>query len=126
MVDGFMTDALADGRRFRVLNVIDDFSGECLASEVGRSLTGRHVVAVLERLAHDRGVPAAIVSDNVLNASRRSSRSNSHPDRLADAVDFLNSSTTHQPVVFRGCVGEPCLTIVDTRFSAFSRDLHRT
>ncbi len=47
-----------------MLNVVDDFSRECLASEVGRSLTGRHVVAVLERLAHDRGVPAAIVSDN--------------------------------------------------------------
>jgi putative transposase len=32
----FMTDALADGRRFRVLNVVDDFSRECLASEAGR------------------------------------------------------------------------------------------
>jgi putative transposase len=60
----FMSDALADGRRFRVLNVVDDFSRECLASEPGRSLTGRHVVAVLERLVQLRGLPDAIVSDN--------------------------------------------------------------
>jgi putative transposase len=60
----FMSDALADGRRFRVLNVVDDFSRECLASEAGRSLTGRHVVQVLERLAQQRGLPKAIVSDN--------------------------------------------------------------
>ena len=34
-----MTDALADARRFRLLNVVDDFTRECLAIEVGRSLT---------------------------------------------------------------------------------------
>lgn len=60
----FMTDALADGRRFRILNVVDDFSRECLASEPGRSLTARHVVAVLQRVVQERGVPEAIVSDN--------------------------------------------------------------
>jgi len=60
----FMTDALADGRRFRVLNVVDDFSRECLAAEPGRSLTGRHVVEILDRLVEQRGAPEAIVSDN--------------------------------------------------------------
>ncbi len=115
-----MTDALADGRRFRVLNVVDDFSRECLAVEPGRSLTGRHVVETLECLVERRGAPEAILSDNVLNASRRSSRSNSDPDRLANAVDLLDSGTAHQPVVFRDRAGEPCLTIVDTRFSAFA------
>jgi len=64
--------------------------------------------------------------DNVLNASRCSSRNSSDPDRIADAIDLLNSSTANQPVVFRGRAGKPCLTIVDTRFNAFSRDLHRT
>ena len=123
----FMTDALADGRRFRVLNVVDDFSRECLAAEPGRSLTGRHVVEILEHLVELRGAPEAIVSDNVLNASSHSSRSNSDPGRRADAADLLNSGVLlHQPVVFRGRAGEPCLTIVDTRFSAISRDLHRT
>jgi len=60
----FMTDAMADGRRFRVLNVVDDFSCECLAAEPGRSLTGRHVVEILERLIEHRGTPEAILSDN--------------------------------------------------------------
>ncbi|HEX6002577.1 MAG TPA: integrase core domain-containing protein [Burkholderiales bacterium] len=59
-----MTDALADGRRFRVLNVVDDFSRECLASQPGRSLTGRHVVAVLRRVVNQRGASEAILSDN--------------------------------------------------------------
>lgn len=60
----FMTDALADGRRFRLLNVVDDWTRECLAIEVGRSLTGRNVIAVLEQVATLRGYPSAIVSDN--------------------------------------------------------------
>jgi putative transposase len=60
----FMSDALADGRRFRVLNVVDDFSRESLATEPGRSLTGRHVAAVLDQLLRQRGRPEAIVSDN--------------------------------------------------------------
>jgi putative transposase len=60
----FMTDALADGRRFRLLNIVDDWTRECLAIEVGRSLTGRNVITVLEKIAMRRGYPAAIVSDN--------------------------------------------------------------
>jgi putative transposase len=60
----FMSDALADGRRFRLLNVVDDWTRECLAIEVGRSLTGRNVTATLDKIAMDRGYPVAIVSDN--------------------------------------------------------------
>jgi putative transposase len=60
----FMSDALADGRRFRLLNVVDDWTRECLAIEVGRSLNGRNVIAVLDRVALRRGYPAAIVTDN--------------------------------------------------------------
>lgn len=39
----FMSDALEDGRRFRVLNVIDDFSRECLAAVVDTSIGGHRV-----------------------------------------------------------------------------------
>jgi len=60
----FMSDALADGRRFRLLDVVDDWTRECLAIEVGRSLTGRNVIAVLEKIAMRRGYPTSIVSDN--------------------------------------------------------------
>ena len=60
----FMMEALADGRRFRLLNVVDDFTRECLAIEVGRSLTGKSVVRVLDAIAADRGYPEVAVSDD--------------------------------------------------------------
>ena len=122
----FMSDALWSGRRFRTFNVIDDFNREALRIEIDSNLPAQRIVRGLEELVEIRGTPQRLRLDNVLNASHGSSRSNSDPDRLADAVDLLNSSTAHQPVVFRDRAGEPCLTIVDTRFSAFSRDLHRT
>jgi putative transposase len=60
----FMSDAFADGRRFRTLNVIDEFSRECLAIEVGTSLPGLVVARVLDRIAAERGYPEVIVVDN--------------------------------------------------------------
>jgi len=60
----FMRDTLADGRPFRTLNIVDDFTRECLAIEVDRSLPGVRVVRVLERLAASIGLPALIVVDN--------------------------------------------------------------
>ena len=60
----FMSDQLANGRRFRLLNVVDDFTRECLAVEVDTSLTGQRVTRVLERLCAVRGRPERLVSDN--------------------------------------------------------------
>ncbi len=60
----FMRDTLADGRPFRTLNVVDDFSRECLVIEVDTSLPGPRVARVLERLGAERGLPGAIVMDN--------------------------------------------------------------
>lgn len=60
----FMADTLADGRGFRLLNIVDDFTRECVAIEVDRSLPGARVVRVLERLAATSGLPQVIVSDN--------------------------------------------------------------
>ena len=62
----FMSDALADGRRLRILNVIDDFSRECLAAVVDTSLSGERVARELDRIAETRGYPCMVVSDNVL------------------------------------------------------------
>ena len=59
-----MSDSLADGRRFRTLNIVDDFSRECVAIEVDTSLPGARVVRVLEQLAEARGLPNTIVTDN--------------------------------------------------------------
>jgi putative transposase len=60
----FVSDGLADGRRIRCLTLVDDYSRECLAIEVDTSLTGRRVVAVLERLAELRGLPQSITVDH--------------------------------------------------------------
>ena len=60
----FVHDSLFDGRHFRALTVIDEWSRECLAIEVDLSLTGERVIRVLERLCDTRGVPAVLQSDN--------------------------------------------------------------
>jgi putative transposase len=60
----FVVDTLADGRGFRTLNIVDDFTRECLAIEVDRSLPGQRVVRVLERLLATVGRPTTIVMDN--------------------------------------------------------------
>nr|WP_245454310.1 IS3 family transposase [Aquabacter cavernae] len=60
----FVSDAFTDGRRFRVLAVVDDFSRECLALVADTSLSGLRVTRELDALLAIRGRPATIVSDN--------------------------------------------------------------
>ena len=60
----FTTDTLADGRNFRTLNIVDDFTRECVAIEVDRSLPGLRVTRVLDRLHAALGLPQTIVVDN--------------------------------------------------------------
>ena len=60
----FVSDELFDGHRFRALTVVDNFTRECLAIEPGRSLRGPDVVAVMDRLGYDHGVPARLQCDN--------------------------------------------------------------
>lgn len=60
----FMCDSLVDGRRFRVLNVMDDFNRESLALEVDTSLPSLRVKRVLERLIMQRSKPSVIRVDN--------------------------------------------------------------
>jgi len=60
----FTLDTLADGRAFRTLNIVDDYTRECVAIEVDRSLPGLRVTRVLERLRATVGLPQSIVLDN--------------------------------------------------------------
>lgn len=60
----FVSDGFVDGRRLRCLNIVDDFTKECLAIEVDTSLPGRRVASVLERLAESRGLPHSVTVDN--------------------------------------------------------------
>jgi len=60
----FVSDGFEGGGRFRALGIIDVFTRECLAIEVDTSLSGARVVRVLGQLAHERGLPEAIMLDN--------------------------------------------------------------
>jgi len=60
----FVSDQLTDGRRFRILAVVDDCTRECLALVVDTSLSGMRVASELDRLVAGRGRPRMIVSDN--------------------------------------------------------------
>ncbi len=60
----FVSDTLDDGRRFRILVVVDDCTRECLALVVDTSLSGRRVARELDRIIAGRGKPLMIVSDN--------------------------------------------------------------
>jgi putative transposase len=60
----FLSDAFSDGRRFRILAVVDDFTRECLALVPDTSLPGLRVVRELDAIMASRGRPVMCVSDN--------------------------------------------------------------
>ncbi len=60
----FASDALSDGRWFRILTIVDDITRECLALIADTSLSGLRVVRELDALVAVRGCPAMCVSDN--------------------------------------------------------------
>src|SRR6476469_1167166 len=60
----FVSDQLTDGRRFRILTVVDDCTRECLALVADTSLSGVRVARELDRLMIPRGKPRMVVSDN--------------------------------------------------------------
>lgn len=61
----FVADQLFDGRKFRVLTLVDNFSRECLATHVGQSIKGAEVVTVLEELRIMQSIlPKRIQVDN--------------------------------------------------------------
>ena len=60
----FVHDQFAMGRRFRILNIVDDVTRECLAAIPDTSISGRRVVRELTALIERRGKPQMIVSDN--------------------------------------------------------------
>ena len=65
----FVSDALFNGNKFRALTLVDNHTRECLAIQVGQSLTGDNVVSVLQEICRtSQRVPQRIQVDNVLNA----------------------------------------------------------
>ncbi|MGC5809990.1 DDE-type integrase/transposase/recombinase, partial [Ralstonia pseudosolanacearum] len=60
----FVSDALFDGQRLRALTVVDNYTRESLAIEVGQSLKGKDVVRVLDAVVAQHGTPQTIKVDN--------------------------------------------------------------
>jgi putative transposase len=60
----FVSDRISDGRWFRILTVIDQYTRECLCVHAGRPQTGEKVVEQMERLCALRGKPESITTDN--------------------------------------------------------------
>ena len=59
----FVSDQLANGRRFRVLNVVDEFSRVCVGQLTALSISGERMACFLDELAQLRGRPATLVLD---------------------------------------------------------------
>lgn len=60
----FVHDTLSTGRQFRCLTVLDEYSREALAIHVAQSIPAPDVIAVLETLRRERGLPAVLITDN--------------------------------------------------------------
>lgn len=60
----FVSDQLASGRRFRVFNIVDDFSRECVAQIVDFSISGLRLTRELDQISERRPLPDKIVCDN--------------------------------------------------------------
>jgi putative transposase len=60
----FLQDALYDGRRIRLLPIIDIYTKECFKIEVDTSIGGRRITEILSQISSVRGLPENIVVDN--------------------------------------------------------------
>jgi hypothetical protein len=63
----FVEDRTHEGRKYRMLNIIDEFTHEAIAIRVKRKLNSLDVIDVLSELFLTRGIPGYIRSDNVLH-----------------------------------------------------------
>jgi transposase InsO family protein len=79
----FVHDQFASGRRFRVLNIVDDATRECLAAIPDTSISGRRVARELTALIGRRGKPGTIVSDNGTEFTSNAMLSWSEEHRIA-------------------------------------------
>jgi len=60
----FMSDSCVNGRKLRTLNILDLFARECIEIVVGRSIPSSRVIATLESISRERGLPKVITVDN--------------------------------------------------------------
>jgi putative transposase len=106
----FVSDSLHDGRRFRALTLVDHFTRESPGIEVGNSIPGRRVVAVLERLAKTHGLPQVITTDNGTEFTSRAVDEWAH--RNGVKLDFIRPGKPIENAYiesFNGRLRQECL-----------------
>jgi putative transposase len=106
----FVSDSLADGRSFRVFNVVDDFTRECLASIVDLSLPGGRVARELESIVLARGAPRALLCDNGPEFTSKALDQWAYEQGIA--IDFIKPGKPTQNAYaesFNGRMRDECL-----------------
>lgn len=95
----FVSVAFTDGRRFRILTVVDDFTRENLALVADTSLSGQPVTRELDQVTAERGMPGTIVSERAFvrhwsedNGERH--RIHQHGRRITTATGHIHRSET--------------------------------
>ena len=116
----FVSDAFADGRRFRILAVVDDFTRECLALVADTSLSGMRVARELDAMIWRRKArPKTIVSDNGTELTSMAILKWSQ-DRKVDWHDITPGRPMRNAFVesFNGRLRDECLN--ETLFASLS------
>ena len=88
----FQFDTTVDGRTLKMLNVIDEFTREALAIDIDRSIDADGVVAVLDRLAAQRGAPVYVRFD--IHSESRVDRPAAERSRRFDRCRCLGAVAT--------------------------------
>ena len=108
----FVSDRFADGRWFRILTVVDQYTRECLCVHAERSQTGKKVAEQLSRVVARRGSPESITSDNGSEFVGKAMEAWSHQNGVK--LDFIRPG---KPVEngfvesFNGRLRDECLNI---------------
>lgn len=109
----FVQDQLFDGRKFRALTVVDNYSRRCLSIHPGKSLKGGDVVEVLDRIKDQEGyVPARIKVDNGSEFISKAVDHWAYTNRVE--LDFSRPGTpTDNPFIesFNGTFRDECLNL---------------
>ena len=102
----FVSDTLTDGRRFRILVVVDDFTRECLCLVADTSLSGARVARELTLLITRHGAPLLCVSDNGTELTSTAILSWSQETRSAGTTSHRasRSRTRSRKASSAGCV----------------------
>jgi putative transposase len=106
----FVSDQLYDGKRFRVLTLIDLFTRECLATYADKAIKGEGVCAILKHVSKERGYPRNIKVDNGPEFISRALDAWTYDRKISLQFSRLGTPTDNAHIEsFNGSLREECL-----------------